>query len=200
MTEYVMVDRELIGKVSASLHDYKDGAPWGAFDLSALMELDDILAAPQQAAEPMAILCREIGETTWFDHTPIRPGTTTHMVRNSSPEWDTCEVYAGHPPAQPEQHKSQCLKCNDTGCYPLGSSCLCDHRQVALVPEQPAPIPTCERLPTKADADWMGFIYAFASDGSGWGLWEWIHVADDPDYLTHWLPTGLTRPAEPGGE
>lgn len=55
MTEYVMIDRELIGKVSASLHDYKDGAEWGAFDLSALMELDDILAAPQQAAEPVVI-------------------------------------------------------------------------------------------------------------------------------------------------
>lgn len=61
----------------------------------------------------------------------------------------------------------------------------------------PVAIPTSERLPTEVDADWMGFVYAFASDGSGWGLWEWIHVADDPDYLTHWQSTGLTRPADP---
>jgi hypothetical protein len=74
--------------------------------------------APQQAAEPVAILCREIGETTWFDHTPIRPGTTTHMVRNSSPEWDTCEVYAGHPPAQPD-HMAQSEQMENAA-YALG--------------------------------------------------------------------------------
>ena len=99
--------------------------------------------------------------------------------------------------AKPEQHKSQCLKCNDTGCYPLGSSCLCDHRQVALVPEQAAPIPTIERLPTKADADCCGQVWALnPCTTRKWWVTHWTYLASNHRY-THWLPTGLTRPAAP---
>ena len=43
--------------------------------------------------EPIAILCREIGEDTWFDHTPLRPDSRSYEFRRNSAEWDTCKVY-----------------------------------------------------------------------------------------------------------
>ena len=98
MTECVMIDRELIRKVSASLHDYKDGAPWGAFDLSALMELDDILTAPQQAAEPVYFI-RDNGASKWLE-----VAKTAYRAALAMPSLcETRILYAGHPPAQPEQ-------------------------------------------------------------------------------------------------
>ena len=97
MTEYVMIDRELIGKVSASLHDYKDGAEWGAFDLSALMELDDILAAPQQAAEPVAweFQHEETGLIDFVDPQQVEWG-----FEKNNPRWQKIGPVSRHPPAQ----------------------------------------------------------------------------------------------------
>ena len=104
MTEYVMFDRALIGKVSASLHDYKDGAPWGAFDLSALMELDDILAAPQQAAEPVAWRPKLAHPIPYINGAP-RESDLKHWEGNMGVEIEY--AYAGHPPAQPEQRATR---------------------------------------------------------------------------------------------
>lgn len=57
--------------------------------------------APEPLEEVVkAILCREIGETSWFDHNPIVPGSPTHAARSSSPEWDTCPVFAAAPQAE----------------------------------------------------------------------------------------------------
>lgn len=72
-------------------------------------------------------------------------------------------------------------------------------------PQNPeaVPVPTSERLPTEADADPWGFVLAFDADGiagmkpEGWGLWEWEDVRRGVERLTHWLPTGLTRPQNP---
>lgn len=61
-------------------------------------------------------------------------------------------------------------------------------------PAQPAPIPTIERLPSEADGDWMGCVLVYADDAD-WQLWEWSRV--EVRYFSHWLPTGLTRPAAP---
>jgi hypothetical protein len=54
---------------------------------------------PVERAEPVAILCREIGETSWFDHNPLVPGSPTHIARSNSPEWDTCPVFSPAPAA-----------------------------------------------------------------------------------------------------
>lgn len=70
-------------------------------------------------------------------------------------------------------------------------------RQPGARPAQPAPIPTATRLPTEADADWMGCVLAYADDAD-WQLWDWSRV--ESRYFSHWQPTGLARPAAPGGE
>lgn len=60
----------------------------------------------------------------------------------------------------------------------------------------PRPIPTSERLPTEADADCDGRVWVYGLDKNRWIMTHWMN-ARRGDY---WLPTGLTRPAEPGGE
>ena len=59
--------------------------------------------------------------------------------------------------------------------------------------EQPAPIPTSERLPTKGDADCR--LDVWAKRGGIWKLMPFDFVS--PDYDECWLPTGLTRPQNP---
>ncbi len=56
--------------------------------------------------EPVAVLRREIGESDWFDHTPVRPGSAEHDCAALLPEWDYCPVYAAPvaAQAQPWQH------------------------------------------------------------------------------------------------
>jgi hypothetical protein len=66
--------------------------------------------------------------------------------------------------------------------------------------EQPAAIPTIERLPTEADADYSGAVFAFTAFTKEWVLQHWAHVADCPNAYLYWQKTGLTRPSAPGGE
>lgn len=60
--------------------------------------------------------------------------------------------------------------------------------------EQPAPIPTSERLPTEADADCHGRVWVYGLDKDRWIMTHWMN-AKRGDY---WLPTGLTLPPTPG--
>lgn len=55
--------------------------------------------AQQPESEPKAVLCREIGETTWFDHNPLPPEDPRVYVRQQSPQWETCTVYPGPQPS-----------------------------------------------------------------------------------------------------
>ncbi len=43
--------------------------------------------------DPIAILRREIGEDTWFDWTPVKPGSDEHQRLRAAGEMDYCEVY-----------------------------------------------------------------------------------------------------------
>ncbi|WP_346839789.1 hypothetical protein [Microbulbifer sp. SAOS-129_SWC] len=54
-----------------------------------------------------------------------------------------------------------------------------------------------EQLPTRDDADCEGNLWCL--NGAGVGLWRWEVVNTSPhDWgVTHWTPTGLTRPAPP---
>lgn len=45
------------------------------------------------AAAPVAVLVREIGESTWFDHRPVKPGSPEHHAIAASAEMDYCIVY-----------------------------------------------------------------------------------------------------------
>lgn len=62
------------------------------------------------------------------------------------------------------------------------------------------PIPTSERLPTEADADFTGNVLALDSTGS-WDFWTPAFIFESHSvqstFFTHWLPTGLKRPEEP---
>jgi len=67
-------------------------------------------------------------------------------------------------------------------------------------PEQPAPISTIERLPTEADADCCGQVWALnPCTTRKWWVTHWTYLASNHRY-THWLPTGLTRPQNPEAE
>ncbi|WP_447988387.1 hypothetical protein [Achromobacter spanius] len=52
------------------------------------------LASAPVAGEAVAVLRREIGESSWFDHRPVRPGSEDHAAIQKSAEWDYCPVYA----------------------------------------------------------------------------------------------------------
>lgn len=70
----------------------------GATDIAALLwEAAKALSAQQ--GEAIAVLRREIGESTWFDHTPVRPGSKAHLELQASGEMDYCVVYAAPPAA-----------------------------------------------------------------------------------------------------
>ncbi len=53
-----------------------------------------------QGVEPVALLQREIGESTWFDHVPVKPNTREAEGLKASPILDYCEVYTHPQPAQ----------------------------------------------------------------------------------------------------
>jgi|GEM_PF-4819778 len=63
--------------------------------MAAMLAVSNMQGGHFMTDEPevVAVLCREIGETTWFDHSPLKPGSSTHNARERSPEWDTCNVY-----------------------------------------------------------------------------------------------------------
>ena len=44
-------------------------------------------------AKPIAVLVREIGETNWFDHLPVKPDAPNIPGIKCSPELDYVEVY-----------------------------------------------------------------------------------------------------------
>lgn len=68
--------------------------------MAAAREIAAHFAAQGQDAEPVAVLRREIGESSWFDHSPLRPGSAEHREVQTKPEWDYCPVYAyAHPPS-----------------------------------------------------------------------------------------------------
>ena len=60
------------------------------------------------AGEVMAVLRREIGESSWFDHRPVRPGSEEHAAIQTSAEWDYCPVYAA--PQASEAVRNQALE------------------------------------------------------------------------------------------
>ena len=70
------------------------------------------------------------------------------------------------------------------------------------MPEKPAqavavPIPTSERLPTEADAGYGSCVWWY-SPTTGWEIGSWCMWAwENTSQFTHWLPTGLRKPAEP---
>lgn len=49
--------------------------------------------------EPYAVLFREIGETSFFDHRPVRPGTEQHLAAMRNPELDYVELFIAAPGA-----------------------------------------------------------------------------------------------------
>lgn len=67
-------------------------------------------------------------------------------------------------------------------------------------PPAPRPIQTSERLPTEADADCFGNVWARLAVADRYDLYPLRFVMSCPEAFDYWQPTGLTRPAEPGGE
>lgn len=74
--------------------------------LEAIREAADALrsAMPQGEAvaqEPIAVLRREIGEDTWFDWTPVKPGSKAHLLLQESGEMDYTAWCTPTPPPLP---------------------------------------------------------------------------------------------------
>lgn len=93
-----------------------------------------------QGAEPVALLRREIGESSWFDHTPVKPNTQEADALKSSPILDYCEVYTQPRPAVPDAVKAlldECENADNEGDY-----FSCTQRLLNALRELlPAPIP-----------------------------------------------------------
>lgn len=159
------------------------------------MYAEFVAAAPQQAAEPVGWLKR--GGRIFKDSLHIEKAHADRSAGNDK-DAEVVPVYAGHLPAQPV-----CVTCNGHGMIggpsyrePDEGGVPCPDCTPAQ-PEQPAPIPTCERLPTEADADYSGAVFAFTAFTKEWVLQHWAHVADCPNAYLYWQKTGLTRPAAP---
>lgn len=93
-------------------------------------------AAPQVPAapsKPVAVLVREIGEDSHFDHRPVRPGSDQHQYFQQSPQWDCCEVYAEAAPQAPALSQSAPVtgQCRFKGEKEWGS-CTVDHVRMVL--------------------------------------------------------------------
>lgn len=112
--------------------------------------------------------------------------------RRMRPLWDSQEVWTPW---------EKCTKGTYEDCIRVPVLHDWEHQVRALytAPQaQPAPIPTSERLPRDADADCAGFVWMYSRAFNAWAIEHWEAVT--VDLHSHWLPTGLTRPAEPGGE
>lgn len=59
----------------------------------------------------------------------------------------------------------------------------------------PRPVPTSERVPTKADADCNGAVWWWNTSDACWAYVPWSANLN-LKYWTFWQPTGLTRPDE----
>ena len=64
--------------------------------------------------------------------------------------------------------------------------------------EHAAPVRTSDRLPTEADADFNGNVWV--SHKGDWRLVYWYSAVLGAKAYSHWQPTGLRKPEEPGGE
>lgn len=64
----------------------------------------------------------------------------------------------------------------------------------------PGGYPTSERLPTEADADCFGNVWARLAVADRYDLYPLRFVMSRPEAFDYWQPTGLTRPAEPDGD
>jgi hypothetical protein len=101
-------------------------------------------ARAQGDAKPMALLRREIGESSWFDHTPVRPNTKEAELLKASPIVDYCEVYTHPQPAKqvrvPEGWKLVPVEPDEYMCN-AGISAFCGGGRVfqAMVNAAPQP-------------------------------------------------------------
>ena len=92
-----------------------------------LRRLKPRVQTDMQSSNPYAVLVREIGETSFFDHRPVRPGTEQHLAAMRNPELDYVELFSFTPGAQAE---------------PGDDSTLLDameRQRIAVVPEYEGP-------------------------------------------------------------
>lgn len=75
--------------------------PVSTGDRAREVAAEAIRAVLQPAAQPVAVLRREIGEGSWFDNYPVAPGSKTHLALQESGEMDYCVVYDAPPAAAP---------------------------------------------------------------------------------------------------
>lgn len=84
---------------------------WEVWQARAALAAAPAATQEVQDAQPVAILRREIGESSWFDHTPVRPGPAEHQGLITSAEWDYCPVHAApQPAAEPETTAEQFIQ------------------------------------------------------------------------------------------
>ncbi len=83
-----------------SAYEVEPGADRAAAMRTAIARADAVIAsggkappAPQPAEPPIAVLRREIGESSWFDHSPIRFGSDEYKAMQRDPHWDYCPVH-----------------------------------------------------------------------------------------------------------
>lgn len=81
------------GHLAATLTCWHRLTDQEASELVALFQ-GRLAPGPAAVAVPVAVLRREIGETSWFDHTPVRPNSDEHTALKARSEWDYCEAFA----------------------------------------------------------------------------------------------------------
>ena len=74
---------------------------------------------------------------------------------------------------------------------------LRDLDSASITAQQPSPVRTCDRLPTKNDADFFGNVWWWFAETEEWEYRQWNFNAGDYHW-PYWQPTGLSKPAEPG--
>ncbi|WP_461533471.1 hypothetical protein [Sinomicrobium sp.] len=197
----------------------KDGDYLDDFVQSMWMAWQAALAQSEQGAEPVALLRREIGESSWFDHTPVRPNTKEAELLKASPIVDYCEVYTHPQPAQQGGVPSrddlvQCLLATRGQSEGVAADAILWLFSAATPqPEGDGWVSSFERAPTKSDADFSDrVIWWEATDDTlqefrpvvahydpNW--WEGGYFEDFSKDIApshpFWKPTGLKRPQSP---
>ena len=104
--------------------------------------------------------------------------------------WGYCEMLTDIPSVD----EALCAFVED----PTGDNAIAIVREIVgltMQKEQPAPVRTCDRLPTEADADCHGQVWAcYKGD---WRLLYWYSAVTGGTAYSHWQPTGLRKPADP---
>jgi hypothetical protein len=68
--------------------------------LEVLNHLRTLLSSAQSGEQaPYAVLTREIGESDFFDHKPVKPNSVHHLHAKQSPYYDYVELYTHPAPA-----------------------------------------------------------------------------------------------------